>query len=123
MCRLDQLLHQNRFLSTAHYRCSQFCSVHIGDFVLDCGTDGDHSYTNCEPEHLSSATSASNPVISIVLPVYNGQKYILDALQSIKHSTAVAKLKTEIVVVDDGSTDLSASIVRGKVIMIHDNPD
>ncbi len=51
-----------------------------------------------------------NPLISVVLPVYNREHYVADAIQSILAQT-YTPLEL-IVVVDDGSTDGSARIVR-----------
>lgn len=46
------------------------------------------------------------PKVSIIIPVYNGAKYIKDCLKSVKKLN-YPKEKLEIVVVDDGSTDNS----------------
>jgi len=51
-----------------------------------------------------------DPLISVVLPVYNRERYVADTIQSILAQT-YAPLEL-IVVVDDGSTDGSARIVR-----------
>ena len=50
------------------------------------------------------------PVLSVVVPVYNGAKYLRRALQNIQSEVPN---DTEIIVVDDGSTDDSAQIARG----------
>ncbi|CAL6041003.1 Glycosyl_transferase family 2 protein [Hexamita inflata] len=46
--------------------------------------------------------------ISIIIPAYNAQKYIEYAIQSALNQT----VKTEIIVIDDGSTDTTAALVR-----------
>ena len=46
--------------------------------------------------------------ISVVIPVYNGEKYIAKAIQSVVDQTLPPH---EIIVVNDGSTDASASIL------------
>lgn len=55
--------------------------------------------------------------ISVIMPVFNGEKYICEAIQSILRQGA---LISEIVVVDDGSTDrsmeLAGSFAKVKVI-------
>lgn len=51
----------------------------------------------------------SSASISVIVPVYNGQKFIKDALKSIKSQT-ISPL--EIIVIDDGSVDASAEIVK-----------
>ncbi len=49
------------------------------------------------------------PLVSIIVPVYNGEKYIGDTLQSILSQNYLQK---EIIVVNDGSTDSSEQIIR-----------
>lgn len=52
----------------------------------------------------------SNPLVSVVIPVFNGARYIAEALNSV----LVQTLKEfEIVVVNDGSTDSTAHIISG----------
>ena len=50
------------------------------------------------------------PTVSVVIPVYNGQRYLPDCIESVLGSTLE---DVEIIVVDDGSDDESASIARG----------
>lgn len=52
--------------------------------------------------------------ISVVIPLYNKEKFILRAIESIKAQTLKVK---EIIVVDDGSKDMGASLVK------HYHPD
>ncbi len=49
------------------------------------------------------------PLISVIIPVYNGENYLADAIESVLAQTYPA---VEIIVVDDGSTDGSAGIIR-----------
>jgi len=51
----------------------------------------------------------STPLISCIMPVCNGEKYILEALESVM---AQSYPLTEVIVVDDGSTDGTEQIVR-----------
>ena len=51
----------------------------------------------------------SEPLISIVMPVYNRQKYIQRAIESVQNQTYQ---NWQLVVVDDGSTDLSKSMLE-----------
>ncbi|NWJ45100.1 MAG: glycosyltransferase [Chloroflexi bacterium] len=47
--------------------------------------------------------------ISVIIPVYNGQKFIGDALESALRQSVAPE---EIIVVDDGSTDSTAEVVE-----------
>src|SRR5439155_7489522 len=51
----------------------------------------------------------SNPLVSIIIAVYNGEEFLADALDS---AVAQDYSPCEIVVVDDGSTDRSAEIAK-----------
>lgn len=52
--------------------------------------------------------NCQNPVVSVIIPVYNVEEYLTDCLTSIQNQT----LKDiEIICVDDGSTDSSLSIL------------
>ena len=48
-------------------------------------------------------------LISVVMPMYNQEKYIVKCLESVINQTLK---ELEIIVVNDGSTDLSLSIVK-----------
>lgn len=50
--------------------------------------------------------------VSIVIPVYNMEKYLVDCLDSVVHQTLQ---DIEIIIVDDGSTDKSAEIIKSYV--------
>jgi len=49
-----------------------------------------------------------NPKISIIIPVYNTDQYVRDAIGSIRNQTVK---ELEILIIDDGSTDNSLTIV------------
>lgn len=66
----------------------------------------------------------NNPKVSIVLPVYNGERFLGEAIESILHQTYT---DWELIIVNDCSTDSSRSIMqeyadRDARIYIVDNP-
>ncbi len=62
---------------------------------------------NHRPEAVGEASE--KPLISIIIPVYNGEKFIRRAIDSIVAQNYPA---TEIIVVDDGSTDNTRKIIE-----------
>src|ERR1700752_5362711 len=48
------------------------------------------------------------PEISVIIPVYNAEKYIREAVESILHQTYT---DFEVLLIDDGSTDNSAKVI------------
>lgn len=59
--------------------------------------------------------------LSVIIPVYNGEKYIKRCIESVKKN----KIKPEIIVINDGSTDNTQKIIEEikdiKVINLKDN--
>ena len=51
----------------------------------------------------------NNPIISVILPVYNSENYILECLESIKSQTIQ---NFELILIDDNSTDRSLEIAE-----------
>jgi glycosyltransferase involved in cell wall biosynthesis len=54
--------------------------------------------------------TARNPLISVILPVFNGEKYLHESIVSILDQTFP---DFELIIVNDGSTDATESIVNG----------
>ena len=52
----------------------------------------------------------TSPLVSIVIPVYNGERFVADAIESALAQTYPHK---EVIVIDDGSTDRTAEVLRG----------
>ena len=59
------------------------------------------------PGSLAKGEQTPHPVVSVVIPAYNAQAYIAEAIQSVLDQTVPVD---EIIVVDDGSTDATAAI-------------
>src|SRR3989339_46826 len=60
------------------------------------------------------------PLFSIVIPVHNEQDYLIDCIKSIKDQQV--DFFYEIIVIDNGSTDNTAEIVKSKGITLINEP-
>ena len=49
------------------------------------------------------------PKVSVIIPVYNGEKFISKCIESVINQTL---REIEIIIVDDGSTDRTPSIIK-----------
>lgn len=56
----------------------------------------------------SQASFIHSPLVSVIIPVFNGEKYIVEAIQSILNDDYPFK---EIIVVNDGSTDNTTKVI------------
>ncbi len=60
-------------------------------------------------DQTEGQTGGGTPTVSIVLATFNGERYLGEQLESLRHQT---QLPDELVVVDDASTDGTAAIIR-----------
>jgi glycosyltransferase involved in cell wall biosynthesis len=56
-----------------------------------------------------SKDAAQSPLVSCIVPVFNGERYLREAIDSIRQQTYQP---TEIIVVDDGSTDNTPAVIE-----------
>lgn len=60
-------------------------------------------------DKINKKTESEEPLVSIIIPIYNGEKFIREAIESVINQSYH---NWELIVVDDGSTDSSKDIVR-----------
>lgn len=76
-------------------------------------THYEYSYrVRLQRERANGWMNAEKPRISAIIPVYNGRKYILDAIQSVIAQTLPP---LELIIVDDGSTDGSGAVISEEI--------
>ncbi|QDU34453.1 Putative glycosyltransferase EpsE [Poriferisphaera corsica] len=61
-------------------------------------------------QYLTNNTTTHSPLISVLMPVYNAQDYLTEAIESILNQTSS---DFELICINDGSTDDSLSILNG----------
>jgi len=69
-------------------------------------------------ESGANVMRATRPKVSIIIPVYNDESYVADAIES---ALAQTYSDVEVIVVDDGSTDSTSDILRryeGKIVVV-----
>lgn len=64
---------------------------------------------------MKADTSNTIPLISVIIPCYNKECFIIETLDSILNQAYKECIK-EVIVVDDGSTDNSSEIIKAKAI-------
>lgn len=71
---------------------------------------------------MHAEAQPNNPLVTTVIPVYNGERYLREAIDSV---LAQDYPELELLVIDDGSTDGSADIARsyGDRIRYHYQPN
>jgi glycosyltransferase involved in cell wall biosynthesis len=61
------------------------------------------------PSTLHERAEAHAPTVSVIIPCYNGSRYLRETLESVQ---AQSRPSLEVIVIDDGSTDDSAAIAE-----------
>lgn len=69
-----------------------------------------HQLRPYQPEYPNICFPPAEQDLSIILPVYNAEKHIVHCLKSITGQKTTCKI--ELIVVDDGSTDRSAELIK-----------
>jgi len=58
---------------------------------------------------MSDSSFEQKPLVSVLMPAYNGEPYLIEAIESILNQTLT---DFELVIIDDGSTDATWSILQ-----------
>ena len=75
---------------------------------LNTGVDRMDRETNVKTEAVDSLTTGS-PLFSVIIPLYNHERYIRQAVNSVLNQTVS---DFELIIINDGSTDGSEAVVR-----------
>ncbi len=81
---------------------------HIGDWLHIMRASNWNDQKNNKISLYEETNNSINKKIDVVIPVYNGEKFILDAITSVVNQT---RSPNKIIVVDDGSTDNTNKII------------
>eukprot|EP00953_Heterococcus_sp_UTEX-ZZ885_P022421 12406-Heterococcus_DN1.PRE.5 len=121
---LDKRLWRGEVVDTAWYSAQQFRSVHIAELVLKpaatAATTAVATTAAVTADSISegissvqiAVESAVKPLISVLLPVHNGEQWLRTAVQSILAQTFTA---FELIIIDDSSTDSSVQCISDLV--------
>ena len=60
-------------------------------------------------QHIGSRMASEQPLVSVLMLVYNGEKYLAEAIESILNQSF---LNFEFIILDDGSTDNSLKVIN-----------
>ena len=67
---------------------------------------------------MNTIQNSKQPHVSVIMPVYNSERYLAEAIDSVLAQEGV---RVELIVIDDGSTDSSPKIIksyRDKIVLI-----
>ncbi len=108
--------------SHTHEYISEFL-ISLPCFKLVLGSDPDKLIKLLkefisEPEkytqqHTIAQKETEKPLVSVVIPVYNGEKFINEAIDNVLSQNYPA---LEIIIVDDGSTDNTAQLIKNLTV-------
>lgn len=99
------------------YRRRRFVhsSVHISEVNLRTGDCPASPKLSDPPTPTATTIEGAELHVSVLMPVYNGERWIHDALQSVLAAMATSAVLTECIIVDDGSTDNTLHAVRALI--------
>lgn len=84
-------------------------SVHTGEVLFEGRASDDHEDGTLLSNGTIPRVQFSNIQISVLLPIFNGEKYVKNCIESLLASQGCS---FEIIVMDDGSTDRTLDILR-----------
>ena len=58
---------------------------------------------------MAETRITTNPLVSVILPVYNAEKYLAESIRSVLNQTFT---DFELIILNDGSTDESSSVIN-----------
>ena len=59
--------------------------------------------------NIMNVDKITSPKVSVIIPIFNGEKYLKECLQSIENQSVA---NWEVICIDDGSTDHLEEVVR-----------